>query len=223
MAHGRNPKSLKSSATNPGTSRDVEERLRRAREAWLKESVETPRFRQRLQTLTEPHRGSLGVAAPACPEEPRWRAIHEAGHTVAQFLLKGTIPEKVTISRMGGAVQDFGNFALAAILCGDAPISLDQVAPDIDVYLAGIAAESLVATNPQWELAQSDLNAANMFIEYVEDAAPDCLEGLLEPTVQLLVDNWDLVVNVASALVSKPTLRAEQVQSCIGMVRHQNP
>jgi len=185
------------------------------RKALMTTSAETAQFRQVVLSLSEPFRRALRQHAPACPDEPKWRAIHEAGHAAAEFLLLGTTPRKMSINRGGGAVHTAGSPRLAAALVNEEPISLDQVAPEIQSFLAGAIAESLVTDLPRWDLAQSDFEAGRMFAEYAEVDVSNCLETLAPPIVKLLAENWGLVVGLAAALVRETTLDEKSIRACI--------
>lgn len=179
-------------------------------------SVESAEFRRLVLTLTEPFRAKLRPSAPACPDQPKWRAIHEAGHAAAEFLLLGTIPTKMSINRGGGAVHTSGSTQLAAALVNGEPISLEQVGPEIQSFLAGVIAESLVTDMPKWELARSDFMSAIMFAEYAAVEPSECLNRLAAPTVQLLAENWDVVVRLAATLIRKSELNEQEIRVCVG-------
>jgi len=185
------------------------------RESWSKQSIETPRFRQLAMSLTEPFRPKLSRNAPLSSGESQWSAIHEAGHAVAQYSFKGSFPERVYLSNQGGEVHDFGNCGLAKLLCGNEPVSLEQLAPDIEIYIAGALAELLITDSPRWDFAQSDIGGALQLAEYATEKPHEYIETLIAPTVQLLVDKWNVVVAVAAELIRKTKLNARDVQLCI--------
>jgi len=97
----------------------------------------------------------------------------------------------------------------------DTTAGMEQLARDIETYVAGGLAELLVTDSPRWELAQSDFSGAIQLAEYATEKPHEYIETLIAPTVQLLVDKWNVVVAVAAELIRKTKLNARDVQLCI--------